>query len=127
MGFLIRVIRVIRGIRMRISARSLRLNFRGNEMNVSVTVDLSVEAQEKHVAQMRSAALSVTDNPSSVRVICPSDLLKQICALFTVPDARQADVVGHIGRNFWNVENYSDSSIGFSEPGREHRTLRRRT
>lgn len=79
-------------------------------MNVSVSIDLSVPPQEKHVAAMRHAAGSLTDDPSSVRVIW----LKQICAHFTVPDARQEDVVDRIGRRFWQVENYCDSSIGFS-------------
>ena len=94
-------------------------------MEVSVTVDFSVVPQEKHVAQMESAARSVTDDPDSVRVSCPSDSPKRICARFTVPDAREGDVVGRIGRQFWNVENYNDSSIGFSRPVRGKRRTRR--
>ena len=90
-------------------------------MDVSVTVDLSVEPQEKHVAQMRSAALSVTDNPDSVHVTCSSNSPKQICARFSVPDAPQGEVVGRIGRQFWNVENYNDSSIGFSRAAKRKR------
>jgi hypothetical protein len=94
-------------------------------MNVSVTLDLSVAPGEKHAAQMRSAALCVTDDPNSVQVSCPPSSPKQICAQFSVPDARQEDVVGRIGRQFWNVENYNDSSIGFSRrPSSKRRTSR---
>jgi hypothetical protein len=83
-------------------------------MKVSVTIDLSVAAQEKHVAQMRSAACFLTDDPGSVQVSCPPGSPKKIRAQFSVPDSRQEDVVGRIGRQFWNVENYNDSSMGFS-------------
>jgi hypothetical protein len=83
-------------------------------MDVSVTIDLSVAPDEKHIAQMRLTARSLTDDPSSVQVSCPPSSPKQICAQFSVPDARQADVVDRIGREFWSVENYNDSSIGFS-------------
>ncbi|MEI6782550.1 MAG: hypothetical protein WCQ21_16705, partial [Verrucomicrobiota bacterium] len=93
-------------------------------MEVSITVYLSVEAQDKHLVQMQSAALSTTDDPKSVRVIYSSRLAKQICVQFTVPDARQADVVGQIGRQFWNVENYNDSCIGFSRPLAKKRRTR---
>jgi len=85
-------------------------------MEVSVTVHISVEAQDKNLLQMQSVARSVTDNPKSVRVIYSSRLTKRIRALFTVPDAHEADVEGQIGQQFWNVENYNGASIGFSRP-----------
>src|SRR2546422_186631 len=84
-----------------------------NSMEVSVTIRLSVVPQHKHEEQMRSAARSLTNDPRSVRVNCPAASSKQICARFTVPDARQADVVDRIGRQFWQVQDYQDSSIGF--------------
>ncbi|MCX6928429.1 MAG: hypothetical protein NT154_35260 [Verrucomicrobia bacterium] len=96
-------------------------------MEVSVTIDLSVAPSEKHVAQMRSAADSLTDDPNSVQVICPPTSPKQIHAQFTVPDARQEEVVDQIGRRFWQVENYNDSSIGFSRPRRRSRRTKRST
>ena len=96
-------------------------------MNVFVTIDLSVAPQEKHVAQMQSAARALTDDTSSVEVTCPPASPKQICARFSVPDARQVDVVGGIGRQFWQVDNYNDSSIGFSPSARPKRRTRRRT
>ena len=67
-------------------------------MEVSVTIDLSVVPQAKHVEQMRSAARSLTNDRSSVQVTCPPTAPRQICARFSVPDARQGDVVGRIGR-----------------------------
>lgn len=91
-------------------------------MKVSVTIDLTVPAQEKHWAQMRRAATILTDAASSVEVTQPSDHPKRLVATFSVPTARQGDVVDHIGREFWNwIENYSDSSIGFSSPPRRSR------
>jgi hypothetical protein len=83
-------------------------------MDVSVTIDLSVTPEEKHVVAMRSAARSLTDDAKSVRVSCPATSPKKICAQFSVPDARQEDVVDRIGRRFWQVEDYQYSSISFS-------------
>ena len=85
-------------------------------MDVRVTIDLSVAAQEKHFEQMRSAASYLTDDRSSVKVSYASDDRKKLEATFTVPTARQADVVDLIGREFWCVEDYQDSSISFPRP-----------
>ena len=82
-------------------------------MEVSVTIQLSVLPREKHAEQMRSVARSLTNDAGSVQVTCPAASPKQICARFTVPEAREGDVGGRIGRQFWQVENYQDSSIGF--------------
>jgi hypothetical protein len=87
-------------------------------MNVSVTLRLSVLPQDKHVEQMGWAALSLTHEPNSVQVICPAPPPIQIRARFTVPDARQEDVVDRVGRRFWQVADYLDSSIGFSRSRR---------
>ncbi len=93
-------------------------------MEVSVTIELSVAPQEKHIAAMSSAARSLTDDPESVRVICPPAEPKKIRAQFSVPDARQEDVVDRIGRRFWQVEDYQDSSIGFSRRSNRRRGWR---
>jgi hypothetical protein len=90
-------------------------------MEVSVTIQLSLEPKIKHAAQMRSVARSLTDDPRSVRIICPPGSPKHISARFTVPDAREADVVNRIGRGFWQVEDYEDSTIGFSRSVRRTR------
>ena len=95
------------------------------QMNAFVTIDLSVAPQPKHIAQMKSAAQALTDDLRSVRITCPPETPKRICAGFSVPDARQADVVDRIGREFWLVENYNDSSIGFGPTGRVARPKRR--
>ncbi|MBM3835796.1 MAG: hypothetical protein FJ403_21505 [Verrucomicrobia bacterium] len=96
-------------------------------MNAFVTIDLSVEPQPKHVAQMKSAAMALTDDPISVEVACPPESPKKIRARFSVPDARQADVVDGIGRAFWQVDNYNNSSIGFGPAARGKRRTRRST
>ena len=63
--------------------------------------------------QMKAAALALTNDSSSVRVICPRELPKRICAAFTMLDARQADVVDRIGRQFWQVDTTTTQVSGF--------------
>lgn len=93
-------------------------------MKVFVTIDLTVPALEKHWQQMRGAARVLTDAKDSVQVSQPADNPKRLQVSFSVPKARQADVVDHIARQFWYwIEDYSDSSIGFSpEPRRTRRS-----
>lgn len=86
-------------------------------MNVSVTIDLAVPAVEKHWGQMERIAEVLTDARDSVQVSQPADNPMRLAVSFTVPKARQEDIVDRIGREFWNIEDYCDSSIGFgSEP-----------
>jgi hypothetical protein len=90
-------------------------------VNVSVTITLSVLPGEKHVAAARDAARSLTDDLGSVQVGASTTSPTAICARFSIPDARQEDVVDAIWRRFWQVEDYQFSSIGFSRrraPGR---------
>jgi len=82
-------------------------------MNVSVTIKLTVPAVAKHVQQVREAAAGLSDSSSSVEVVRLPDEPRSLQVRFTVPDARQEDVVDRIGRQFWNVEDYSTSAIGF--------------
>lgn len=77
--------------------------------------------------QMRSAARALTNDLSSVQVICPATSQKQICVRFTVPDSREGDVVDRIERQFWQVDNYNNSSIGFSRHARPERRTSRST
>jgi len=94
-------------------------------MNASVKIELSVAPEEKHFAQMRDAAEALTDNPESVQVTHSPESPKKICACFSMPHARQGDVVDRIGRQFWQVDNYNDSSIGFPPDARpKRRTIR---
>jgi len=92
-------------------------------MNVSVTIDLSILAVEKHWRQIQLAAEQLTNAKESVQVSQPANNPKRLTVSFTVPKARQADIVDHIGREFWGVDDYSDSAIRFaSEPQRTRRT-----
>ena len=68
---------------------------------------------------MQQAAEALTDSKSSVQVSQLANDSKRLTARFTVPKARQQDIVDHIGRKFWDyVEDYCDSSIGFSSESR---------
>ena len=92
-------------------------------MNVSVTIDLLVLAVEKHWRQIQLAAEKLTNAKESVQVSQPANNPKRLTVSFTVPKARQADIVERIGREFWNVDDYSDSAIRFtSEPLLTRRT-----
>jgi hypothetical protein len=45
---------------------------------------------------------------------------KRLAVSFSVPKARQADVVDGIARPFWHcIEDYNDSSIGFAPEPRQ--------
>src|SRR5258708_7058107 len=97
-------------------------------MTASVTIKFTVPAAEKHLGQMQKAAGLLTDSQSSVEVFQPADDPKKLTARFSVPEAREADIVDEIGRGFWDfVEDYSDSSIGFSSKQRRRSAKRRRT
>ncbi len=93
-------------------------------MKVTVTIALTVLALEKHWRQMRGAAEVLTDAKNSVQVSQPAGKPKRLVVSFSVPKARQADVVDHIARQFWYwIEDYSDSAIGFGpEPRRTRRS-----
>ncbi len=83
-------------------------------MNVRVAIDFTVPVAEKHWHQMQQSAEMLTDTKSSVRVSQPRDNPRRLVVDFTIPKARQGDVVDRIGLEFWNwIEDYSDSSIGF--------------
>jgi hypothetical protein len=90
-------------------------------MDVCVAIELSVTPGDHHVQQMKSAALYLTDDKSSVQVKCPPDSSKQAVAQFTIPKARQMDVVDRIGKAFWCVEDYQNCRIWFPQPPRRKR------
>lgn len=72
---------------------------------------------------MRCAAQALTDDESSIQISGSPDEPKRLTARFSVPDARQADVVDGIGREFWRwIEDYSDTAMGFGP--RKRRTTR---
>jgi hypothetical protein len=88
-------------------------------MIVSVTIAFSVPPTEKHWRQMQQAAEALARSKSRVEVSQPAGDSKRLTARFTIPQARQQDIVDHIGRTFWDyIEDYCDSSIGFSSESR---------
>jgi hypothetical protein len=94
-------------------------------MIVSVTIAFTVPAGEKHHRQMRQAAEALTNAKSSVHVSQPAGDPKRLTARFTVPKARQGDIVDHIGRKFWDyIEDYADLTIGFRSEVRRTRPSR---
>src|ERR1035441_4006490 len=95
-------------------------------MKVTVTIDLTVPALKKHWRQMRKAARVLTDARNSVQVSQPAGNPKRLMVSFSMPKARQADVVDGIARQFWHwMEDYSDSSIGFESERRRTRRPRK--
>jgi hypothetical protein len=90
-------------------------------MKVSATIKLTVSAAAKHFQQVREAAEGLTDSRDSVEVVRLPDDPTSVKARFSVADARQEDVVNRIGRQFWNVEDYADSTIGFGPRRRRAR------
>jgi len=88
-------------------------------MNVCVEVRLSVRPTEKHREQARSAARYLTDDDESVRVTCPRATPKRVLAEFTIPKARQMDVVDGIAKSFWNMEDYGTCTIWFPKPAKK--------
>jgi hypothetical protein len=94
-------------------------------MKVTVTIDLTVPALRKHWRQMRGAAMVLTDAKNSVRVFQPAGQPKQLAVTFSVPKARQADVVDHIARQFWYwIEEYGTSTVAFESERRRPRRSR---
>ncbi len=92
-------------------------------MDVRVQVDLSVEPAKKHLAEMRSAANSLTDDRKSVRVSVPSDEPKSMIAAFTIPKARQMDVIDKIMRTFaLSMDDYQDQTAWFPKKTRKRKT-----
>ena len=90
-------------------------------MNVSVTIKLTVPASAKHLEQVREAAEGLTDSRGSVEVAQLPEDPTSLKVRFTVPDARQEEVVDRLGRRFWSVEDYSTSTIGFGPRRRRSR------
>ncbi len=93
-------------------------------MKVFVTIKLTVPAVAKHLQEVRKAAEGLTDSRGSVEVAQLAGDPTSVEVQFTVPDARQEDVVDQLGRQFWNVPDYSTSSIGFGP--RQRRAKRSR-
>lgn len=95
-------------------------------MNVRVNIRLSVPAADKHLGVMRSAAGDLTDDPGSVSIGVAEKDEQTVFAEFTIPKARQADVVDGIAKRFaMFMENFADQSIGFPSMGSKRRAQQR--
>ena len=82
-------------------------------MNVKVEIlltQLPTIHEEQHVCEV---AELLTNDPESVEITVVSKTSPAIIAEFTIPNARQIDVVDRIGRAFWDIEHYSTSNISF--------------
>jgi hypothetical protein len=91
-------------------------------MDVWVQVDLSVAPTEKHLAEMCSAADSLADDQKSVSVSVPADKPQSMVAAFTIPKARQMDVVDKIMRRFaLFMEDYQDQTAWFPKKPRKRK------
>lgn len=87
---------------------------RSAQMSVCVQVDLTVPARQTHLHEMASAARSMTDDQRSIRVSTISEDPKSMLAGFTMPKARQVDLVDKIMHEFaLFMENYSTQSVWF--------------
>ena len=83
-------------------------------MNVKVEIELSTSATQIDQDEMREAAGYCTDDHRSILVYIPEGDQKTIVAEFTIPKARQMDVVDGIYRKFARtVSHYSQSAISF--------------
>ncbi len=94
-------------------------------MDVRVQIDLNVSPGDEHFAEMHSAADLLTDDQKSVRVSVPSDRPKSMIAAFTIPKARQMDVVDNIMRTFaLDMEDYQDQTVWFPKKPRKRKPRR---
>ncbi len=88
-------------------------------MKVCVQVDLRTLAADKHLSEMRDAAERVTDDKQSVRVSVLDHEPRAMLAEFTMPKARQMDVVDKIMHEFaLFMEDYKTQSVWFPHPPR---------
>ena len=88
-------------------------------MNVCVAVELAVPTADKHIREMKSSAIQLTNDRGSIRVTVEDGLPNIMLAEFTMPKARQMDVVDKIGRTFsLFMEDYSTQSIWFPKEPR---------
>lgn len=94
-------------------------------MNVMVKVELTQIPEQDEKDQMYEAARFLTNDLESVNVYQPSPSAQMLVAEFTIPTARQMDVVDKIGRAFRMVAHYSTSSILFPKKRSRPATRRR--
>ena len=99
-------------------------------MMVRSEIELGVPATELHVAIAREAAESLTCDKQSVVVETAKEYPKFVVTSFSVPQARQMDVVDRIAKRMvLDMEDYQDQCICFpkseAEKRRDQRKLER--
>jgi len=98
---------------------------RSKPMDVRAQIDLSVLPEEKHFKAMRSAANLLTDDRDSVRVSIALDTPMAVLAAFTIPRAREMDVVDTIMRECaMFMEDLQDQTVWFPKKPRGRKTRR---
>jgi len=92
-------------------------------MDVMVRVDLSGRVGRKHLKEMRSAALRLTNDRRSVHVHKDRGKLQAMLAEFTIKKRRQMDVVDRIIDAFaLFMPDYDYSTIWFPKPNPKKKT-----
>lgn len=91
-------------------------------MKVIVYIELSVAVGKRHLSEMQAAAQRFADNKDSLVVSVDPDDNNVAIAEFTMPKARQMDVVDRIMRRFaQNMPDYETQSVGFPKSAAEER------
>ena len=85
-------------------------------MNARVELECRKPPGKADEQETFEAARCLTDNPESIVISIPEEKPNTIVAEFTIPRARQGDVVDRIGRRFRvYVSNYAQSTISFPD------------
>lgn len=97
-------------------------------MKVCAEVELTALGTAKHLREMKAAAERMADDRSSVRAWVDKEKPKSVFVEFTMPRARQMDVVDRIMHEFTlYMEDYSTQSLWFPHPPRKRRSRRNPT
>lgn len=96
------------------------------QMRVRAEVELTAPGATKHLREMKSAAERMTDDRCSVRSWVDQEKPTSVFAEFTMPKARQMDVVDRIMHEFaLYMEDYNTQSVWFPHPPRKRRSSRK--
>ena len=91
-------------------------------MKVIVYIELGVACGARHLKEMRDAAERFADKADEITVAVDPEDNKVAIAEFTMPKARQADVVDRIMRRFaQDMPDYETQSICFPRSAAEDR------
>lgn len=86
-------------------------------------IELTTPSAAKHLREMKSAAERMSDDLSSVRGWVEKEKPKSVFAEFTMPRARQRDIVDRTMHEFaLYMEDYNTQSVWFPQPPRKGRS-----